>query len=128
MGFSGPEQDIIVKRATADKELMLRIMKREELGLMDEHLDEPTKVALTMGLSFVGGSLPPLLPYFFIDSPHTAVWVAIIVSVVFLFVAGVAKTRLTMVNPWKSGFEMMSLGVLAAGIGFGIGWLFEKII
>jgi len=128
MGFSGTEQDIIVKRVAADKELMLRIMKREELGLMDEHLDDPTKVAFTMGISFLGGSLPPLLPYFFIGNPSTAIWVAIFVSVLFLFVAGVAKTRLTMVNPWKSGLEMTFLGVLASAVGFGIGWLIEKII
>ncbi len=128
MGFSGSEQDIIVKRATADKELMLRIMKREELGLMDEHLDDPSKVAFTMGISFLGGSLPLLVPYFFMRTPGSAIWVAIVVSVLFLFVAGVAKTRLTMVNPWKSGFEMTFLGVLASGVGFGIGWLFEKII
>ncbi len=128
MGFSGSEQDIIVKRVTTDKELMLRIMKREELGLMDEHLDDPGKVAFTMGISFLGGSLPPLVPYFFIRTPGSAIWVAIVVSVLFLFVAGVAKTRLTMVNPWKSGFEMTLLGVLASGVGFGIGWLFEKII
>ena len=128
MGFSGSEQDIIVKRVTADKELMLRIMKREELGLMDEHLDDPIKVAFTMGISFLGGSLPPLIPYIFISTPGSAIWVAIVVSVLFLFVAGVAKTRLTMVNPWKSGIEMTLLGVLASGVGFAIGWLFEKII
>ena len=128
MGFSGTELDIIVNRVAADKDLMLRIMKREELGLMDEHLDDPIKVALTMGIAFLGGSLPPILPYFFISSPSTAIWVAIFVSVLFLFVAGVIKTRLTMVNPWKSGLEMTFLGVLASAVGFGIGWLIEKII
>ncbi len=65
MGFSGTEQDIIVKRVAADKELMLRIMKREELGLLDEHLDDPTKVVFIRGFSFLGGSLPPLLPFFY---------------------------------------------------------------
>ena len=128
MGFSGTELDIIVNRVASDKDLMLRIMKREELGLMDEHLDDPIKVAFTMGMAFLGGSLPPILPYFFISSPSTAIWVAIFVSVLFLFVAGVVKTRLTMVNPWKSGLEMTFLGVLASAVGFGIGWLIEKII
>ena len=115
---------------TADDkaEIIEAVMKREELGLMDEHLDDPTKVAFIMGISFLGGSLPPLLPYFFISNPSTAIWVAIFVSVLFLFVAGVAKTRLTKVNPWKSGLEMTFLGVLASAVGFGIGWLIEKII
>ena len=107
---------------------MLRIMKREELGLIDEHLDEPIKVALTMGISFLGGSLPPLLPYFFISNPIDAMWAAVIFSVVFLFTAGVAKTRLTRVNPIRSGVEMTGFGVLAALVGFGLGWFIEKIV
>ncbi|MFQ5903788.1 MAG: VIT1/CCC1 transporter family protein [Candidatus Binatia bacterium] len=128
MGFSRAEQDMIVKRVTSDKELLLRFMKREELGLFDEHLDEPLGVALIMGLSFLAGSFPPILPYFFIDSPHSAIWVAIFFSVLFLFFAGVAKTRLTKVKPLRSGLETTLLGVFAAGVGYGLGWLAEKLI
>lgn len=128
MGFSGQEQDMIVRRVTSDKELLLRFMKREELGLFDEHLDEPVQVGFIMGLSFVVGSLPPLLPYFFVEKPLSAIWAAILFSVVFLFSAGAAKTRLTKAKPLRSGLEMMSLGVLASALGYGIGWLVEKII
>ncbi len=128
LGFNKAEQEVIVNRAMQDKELMLRIMKREELGLIDEHLDEPIKVALTMGISFLGGSLPPLLPYFFISNPIHAMWAAVIFSVVFLFAAGVAKTRLTRGNPICSGVEMTGFGVLAALVGFGLGWFIEKIL
>ena len=128
MGFNRVEQDMIVNRVTSDKELLLRFMKREELGLIDEHFDDPSKVAVTMGLSFLGGSLPPILPYFFIGTPNHAILMAIFLSVLFLFFAGVVKTRLTKVNPFKSGLEMTFLGVLAAGVGYGIGWVIEKII
>ena len=128
MGFSGEEQEMIVKRVTSDKELLLRFMKREELGLIDEHLDDPSKVAVTMGLSFMGGSIPPILPYFFISTPNYAILLAIFFSLIFLFFAGVLKTRLTKVNPFRSGIEMTLLGVLASGVGYGIGWLIEKII
>src|SRR3990167_5656735 len=41
MGFTPSEQDMIVNRVTSDKELLLRFMKREELGLIDEHRDDP---------------------------------------------------------------------------------------
>lgn len=128
MGFSRSEQDMIVKRVTSDKELLLRFMKREELGLIDEHLDEPIQVALIMGFSFVVGSLPPILPYFFINAPHSAIWVAILFSVLFLFIAGIAKTWLTKVKPLRSGLETTLLGVFASGVGYGLGWLAEKFI
>lgn len=127
-GFNKAEQEIIIKRVMADKDLMLRIMKREELGLIDEHLDDPGKVAVTMGLSFLVGSLPPLLPYFFLGNPIHALWAAISLSVLFLFSAGVAKTWLTRTNPIRSGLEMTLLGVVAVMVGFGLGWFIEKIL
>ncbi|MGH7829065.1 MAG: VIT1/CCC1 transporter family protein [Candidatus Binatia bacterium] len=128
MGFTSPEQEMIVDRVTSDKEVLLRFMKREELGLIDEHLDEPMAVAVIMGLSFLVGSLPPILPYFFIRDPHSAVWVAILASVLFLFFAGAAKTRLTKVNPLRSGLETTILGIFAAAVGYLLGWLAQKLI
>jgi VIT1/CCC1 family predicted Fe2+/Mn2+ transporter len=128
MGFTRPEQEMIVQRVTSDKELLLRFMKREELGLIDEHLDDPFQVALTMGGSFLVGALPPILPYFFIPDPHSAIWAAILFSVVFLFFAGAVKTKLTRVKPLRSGLEMTLLGIAAASVGYGLGWLAEKLI
>ena len=128
MGFTRPEQEMIVNRVTSDKDIMLRFMKREELGLFDEHLDDPIGVALTMGLSFLAGALPPIVPYFFISDPHAAIWIAVLLSVVFLFSVGVAKTRLTKVKPLRSGLETTILGVIACGIGYILGWLAEKSI
>jgi len=128
MGFTPSEQDMIVNRVTSDKELLLRFMKREELGIIDEHRDDPVQVALTMGGSFFVGCLPPIIPYFFLGDPHSAIWVAILFSVVFLFLAGAAKTRLTKVKPLRSGLETMILGILASSVGYGLGWLAEKLI
>jgi VIT1/CCC1 family predicted Fe2+/Mn2+ transporter len=128
MGFTHSEQDMIVNRVTSNKEVLLRFMKREELGLIDEHLDEPLTVGVVMGLSFLVGSLPPILPYFFIGSPYVAVWIAILSSVLFLFFVGAAKTRLTKVNPLRSGLETTILGIFASGVGYLLGWLAGKFI
>jgi VIT1/CCC1 family predicted Fe2+/Mn2+ transporter len=76
---------------------------------------------------FFGGSLPPILPNFFMHS-HSAIWVAILFSVIFLFLAGVAKTRLTKVRPLRSGLETTLLGVFASGVGYDLGWLAETFI
>lgn len=128
MGFTRPEQEMIVNRVTSDKDVLLRFMKREELGLFDEHLEEPVQIASIMGLSFLVGSLPPILPYFFLGDLKTALWVAVCCSVLFLFIAGVAKTRLTKVKPLRSGLEMTLLGIFACAVGYGLGWLAEKVI
>jgi VIT1/CCC1 family predicted Fe2+/Mn2+ transporter len=128
MGFTRPEQEMIVNRVTSDKDILLRFMKREELGLFDEHLDDPPHVALTMGVSFAAGALPPILPYFFIPEPRTAIWAAIAVSVAFLFFIGAAKTRLTKTNAVRSGLETTILGVAACAAGYLFGWIAERFI
>ena len=128
MGFTHSEQAMIVNRVTSDKELWLRFMKREELGLIDEHLDDPVRVAWTMGGSFFVGSVPPILPYFFVSNPHSAIMIAILFSVVFLFIVGAVKTRLTKTKPLRSGQETTILGILASSVGYGLGWLAEKLI
>lgn len=127
MGFAPWEQEIVVNRVTSDKELLLRFMKREELGLVEEHLDDPLRVAVVMGASFLVGSFPPIVPYFFLGS-HIAIWVAVLASVLFLFFVGVAKTRITRARPLRSGLETTLLGVIACGVGYGLGWLAEKLI
>jgi predicted membrane protein (TIGR00267 family) len=128
MGFTRPEQEMIVNRVTSDKDVLLRFMKREELGLFDEHLDEPMRVAATMGLSFAAGALPPIIPYFFVSEARTAIWAAVLVSVAFLFAMGAAKTRLTKANALRSGLETTFLGVAACAIGYVLGWAAEKFI
>jgi predicted membrane protein (TIGR00267 family) len=128
MGFDRSEQDMIVKRVTSDKDVLLRFMKREELGLFEEHLDDPKGVACIMGLSFLTGSLPPILPYFFTRNAFDAIWIAMILSVLFLFLVGVAKTRLTKTHPLRSGVETTVLGIMASGIGYLLGWLASKWI
>ena len=81
-----------------------------------------------MGLSFAAGALPPIIPYFFVSEARTAIWAAVLVSVAFLFVMGVAKTRLTKANALRSGFETMFLGVAACVVGYVLGWVAEKFI
>jgi len=72
-----------------------------------------------------------LLPYMFMQQPLAALKMAVVVSLFALFLVGVAKTALTH-QPWlKSGLEVVFLGSLAAGIGFGIGklisWLWPEV-
>src|SRR5256886_5639422 len=58
---------------------------------------------------FLSG-IPPLLPYMFMQQPLVALKMAVIVSLVALFLVGVAKTALTQ-QPWlKSGLEVVFLG------------------
>ena len=123
LGFLKDEVEVIVNRVTSDKALWVRFMMREELGILEESFDNPVTVGFLMAGAYVVGGIPPLLPYLAIEDVLLALKVAVAVSLVFLFAIGVGKTVLTK-QPWlKSGMEVMLLGSLAAGVGFGIGKL-----
>jgi len=127
LGFQKDEVEMIVRRVTSDKDLWVRFMMREELGILEESFDNPVTVGLLMAGAFVVGAVAPLLPYMMMENVLMALKVAVAVSLVALFIIGVGKTVLTK-QPWlRSGAEVMLLGSLAAGVGFVIGKIVATI-
>lgn len=126
-GFSPEEVEILVNRITADKEQTLRFMVKEELGLVPEAFDSPIKNGFLMGLSFVVGAFPPLLPYGFLPALR-ALPFSLAFAAMALFGFGVGKTYFTRKNWMTSGLEVVALGVLAAGIGYLGGWVVSRLI
>jgi VIT1/CCC1 family predicted Fe2+/Mn2+ transporter len=120
MGFAKDELEMIVRRITSNKDLWVKFMMREELGILEETVN-PIQIGLLMSAAFVAGSIPPLLPYMLMQDPMAALKMAVIISLLALFLIGVAKTALTRQFWLRSGLEVMFLGSLATGIGFAIG-------
>ena len=119
-GLTEDEIEIMTNRITADKERWLHFMLREELGLVEETFDNPVESGAIMGVSFIIGALPPLLPYFFL-APRQALPVTLLLSLLTLFGLGIGKTRVTKVNWLRSGLEVAVLGIIAAAVGYGLG-------
>ena len=119
-GFTEEEIAILTHRITADKERWLRFMMREELGITEETFDNPVESGAIMGVSFIIGALPPLLPYLLLPVSQ-ALPLAIGLSVLALFGIGVGKTTLTKARWLRSGLEMVILGVIGTAIGYGLG-------
>ena len=128
LGFKEDEVEMIVKRVTSDKKLWVRFMMREELGIMEETFDDPLRVGSIMGISFAIGSLPPLIPYMLMDNPFTALKVAVVTSLLFLFGVGIGKTTVTKGNWLKSGIEVAIIGSIASGVGFIIGKIVSLVV
>lgn len=121
-GFSDDEVEIVVARVTANRELWLKAMMMEELGLIEERFDNPLKVGLLIGVSSFIGAFLPILPYFLLDLRWTFM-ASVAVAASALFVTGAGKTLLTRKAWWSSGLEMMGIGLLVAAAGYGIGHL-----
>jgi VIT1/CCC1 family predicted Fe2+/Mn2+ transporter len=63
-GFEGVDLKRVVDKITSNKEVWLKTMLTEELGLNLEILGNPLKGALVMFGSFLLGGILPILPYF----------------------------------------------------------------
>ncbi len=120
-GFKGKLLKDIVNHITKDKKLWLETMMLEELRLCPDEYEKPLKTAFLIGFTALIGSFIPLLPFFFLTVVNQAVIVGIILAVVALFVTGIVKAKVTVGKPLKQGFEMVLIGMGAAGIGYLIG-------
>jgi VIT1/CCC1 family predicted Fe2+/Mn2+ transporter len=125
MGFGGDDLNRIVDKITSDKQVWLKTMLTEELGLNLEIIGSPLKGALAMFGAFLMGGILPILPYFVVKSGSlssaTAIWIAIALSLVSSFIIGAIKSRMAKKNWLIGGIEMAGLGTGIALVGYGIG-------
>ncbi len=63
-GFGGKELELVVKRITFNKDIWLKVMMEEELGLHGR-FENPVRSMLVMGLAFFVGALVPISSYLF---------------------------------------------------------------
>lgn len=124
-GFEGEELDKVVSKITSNKDIWLKTMLTEELGLNLEILGNPLKGALVMFGSFLLGGILPILPYFAVKanlfSSTVAIVIAIAISVSSSFIVGAIKGRMAKKSWIRGGIEMAGLGTGIALIGYGIG-------
>lgn len=91
-------------------------------GLAEDADWPPAKAGLLTGLSFFIASLIPILPFTFLDVYPAAV-LAIVASILAMFLIGASKAIFTRQSVWRSGFEVMAIGVLASAATYIIGQL-----
>ncbi|MDF2706924.1 MAG: hypothetical protein K0R62_2576 [Nonomuraea muscovyensis] len=105
---------------SADPEQALRVHVREELGVDPDDLPSPYLAAASSFGAFSAGALVPLVPFLFGAS---GLVVALVLSVVALFVFGAMVARMTARPWWLGGLRQLGLGVGAAAVTYGIGHL-----
>ena len=124
-GFLGEELDMVVNKIVSNKEVWLKTMLTEELGLNLEIIGSPVKGALVMFVSFLIGGILPIIPYFIVKTGlftnSIALLIAISISLLFSFIIGAVKGKLAKKNWVKGGLEMSLLGTGIALLGYGIG-------
>lgn len=97
-----------------------KTMVEKELGLQINpdtvHINE----ALTMGVSYIIGSIFPLIAYFFLPI-RTALPVSLALTVLALVIVGIIKGRLANINLVRSALEVVVVGTASALGGYFLG-------
>ena len=75
---------------------------------------------IAVGIYALIGSIVPLISFFFLPT-KPAVIIAIAVSIVVLFLLGFYRVKHTHENKFKSGLQMLLIGMLCALAGFVVG-------
>jgi VIT1/CCC1 family predicted Fe2+/Mn2+ transporter len=107
--------------------VLLKTMVEKELGLIVDEGGSPLQGALILAAAFALAALVPIVPFFFLPVP-VALATAIVISVVAMFFLGVAKSRLTLRNPIRSGLEIVALVLAASAGGFIFGSLLPRAL
>ena len=124
-GFEGKILNEIVNHITSNNKQWLKFMMREELGLTEIKNKDIYSGSFIVGFSALVGSFVPLTPFFLLPV-RSAVICSLAVSSVVLFFVGIYKAKVTIGNPFKTGIQMVLIGMGAALAGYYIGHFFGQ--
>jgi len=117
-GLEGDQITSVVNSIRADKKRWVDFMMRFELGLEEPDPKRASRSAFTIAVSYIAGGLVPLSPYFFFHSVHGALIGSIVVTLAALWVFGYIKGRFTTARPFRSAWQTVVVGGLAATAAF----------
>lgn len=128
-GLNKGEVDSLLKKSSRYKhpEFVCNYMVQKKVGISKEKLEVPLKNAFAMFFSFLLGSAFPLFPFLISKFGDLSLLQAGItasaLTIAALFGVGWAKTSYTKLNRFKSGIEVVFIGLSAGLIGYLVGWL-----
>ena len=117
-GLEDDKVEAVVTSIRADKKRWVDFMMRFELGLEEPDPKRARNSALTIALSYTAGGMVPLAPYFFFRSVHSALIGSVVVTLLALLVFGYVKGRFTTAKPFRSAWQTVVVGGLAATAAF----------
>lgn len=126
-GVPETEARSLAERLVAQPEFALKTLANEELGLSEQSFPNPWLAALSASLSTAVGAFIPIIPFFF-TTGYPAIIASFAISTLAHFVIGAAKTVVTGLSAWRSGLEMMVIGLGEALITYGLGLIFGPVV
>lgn len=120
-GYKGKELKDITKRIVSNPKAMLELMMSFELNLAPVDASAPLRSFIIVFAATVIGSIIPLIPFIFTRVISSGVIGAIIISAITLFFVGYYEAKTTIGSVWRSGLQMLIIGLTAGFVGYLIG-------
>ncbi|HEX6006677.1 MAG TPA: VIT1/CCC1 transporter family protein [Burkholderiales bacterium] len=121
-GLNREEAASMAKTMTADPEVALKTLAREELGLNPDDLGSPWGAALFSFVSFAAGAAIPLTPFFFVEG-RASLLISIGLTGTALLGVGAALSLFTGRSALYSGLRMLAIGAAAGTVTYLVGTL-----
>lgn len=126
-GISHKEIRVILRKFSGSHpQFVCNYLAQKKVGIFKGKLERPWKNAITMFFSFITGSVFPILPFVLFSENKGAI-VAVIATAVVLFIVGSLKTIYTKRNWFKSGMEIVFVGLGAGLTGYLVGMVISLI-
>jgi VIT1/CCC1 family predicted Fe2+/Mn2+ transporter len=126
-GMTPEDANLVVETMSRYPRAYQTAMVGKELGIATL---EPQTVkvpeALTIAVSYLVGSVFPLISYFFFPIP-VALPLSLLLTFIALVVVGIIKGKLASMNLWVSIFEIVVVGLASAAGGYLLGTLIPHL-
>jgi VIT1/CCC1 family predicted Fe2+/Mn2+ transporter len=125
-GLSRNSAEAVTDLLGEHPELLFRTHVEKELGLRVEEFQTPFRNASVMGASFILSAMVPILPYLFLGAT-SALLLSVALTIVALFGIGLGKAAVAHRNYFRSGLEVVAIGLAAAGATYALGTLLPRL-
>jgi vacuolar iron transporter family protein len=125
-GLKKTDARLIAEKLQTSARAFSRTMIQKELGLDPDPKTVRIAEGVTIGVSYLVGSLVPLLPYFLLKIPAA---LPTSIGVTFLVLAGVGVIRGTLasIGLLRSALEVLAVGALTGGGGYLLGTFLPRV-
>jgi vacuolar iron transporter family protein len=121
-GYKGRMIDKLTDIIVSNPKAWLEFMMAFELNLAPVEKSAPFRSFTVVFTSTILGSFIPLIPFLVFQSNITAgVIGAVVLSAISLFIIGYYEARQTVGSLWRSGLQMLAIGLVAGFAGYLIG-------
>ncbi len=121
-GLSGQVLEDATDAIAKDKTSWIKMMMIDEYG-MSPIAPHPFRAAIATFMAFLVAGMVPLVPFLF--GAGNAFNVALVCTGIVFFLIGTLKSRWSLDPWWRSGFETLFIGGVAAMIAYFVGSLFR---